>query len=130
MASLDHIGLSVSDYAAAKAFYTAALSPLGISVQMEFSKEATGDFDAAGFGAAGKPFFWLSGSGRTAPGLHIAFAAASRAEVDAFYKAAIAAGGKDNGAPGVRPHYHEHYYGAFVRDGDGNNVEAVCHRPE
>jgi catechol 2,3-dioxygenase-like lactoylglutathione lyase family enzyme len=127
MASLDHIGLSVSDYAAAKAFYVAALSPLGISVQMEFSKEATGDFDAAGFGVAGKPFFWLSGSGKrgsgkTGPGTHIAFAATSRAEVDAFYKAAMAAGGKDNGAPGVRPHYHDHYYGAFVLDGDGNNV--------
>jgi catechol 2,3-dioxygenase-like lactoylglutathione lyase family enzyme len=130
MASLDHIGLSVSDFAAARAFYVAALSPLGISVQMEFSKEATGDFDAAGFGAAGKPFFWLSGSGKTTPAMHIAFAAGSRAEVDAFYKAAIAAGGRDNGAPGIRAHYHDNYYGAFVLDSDGNNIEAVCHKPE
>jgi catechol 2,3-dioxygenase-like lactoylglutathione lyase family enzyme len=130
MASLDHIGLSVSDYAAAKAFYTAALSPLGISVQMEVTKEVTGGVDAAGFGAAGKPFFWLAGAGKATPPLHIAFAAGNRAEVDAFYKAAIAAGGKDNGAPGIREHYHPNYYGAFVLDADGNNVEAVCHKPE
>ena len=130
MASLDHIGLSVSDFAAAKAFYTAALSPLGISVQMEVSKEVTGGFDAAGFGAAGKPFFWVAGGGRGMPGLHVAFAAASRAEVDAFYKAAIAAGGRDNGPPGIRAHYHPNYYGAFVLDADGDNVEAVCHTPE
>jgi catechol 2,3-dioxygenase-like lactoylglutathione lyase family enzyme len=130
MASLDHIGLSVSDYAAARAFYTAALSPLGISVQMEVTKEVTGGVDAAGFGAAGKPFFWLAGAGKATPPLHIAFAAGNRAEVDAFYKAAIAAGGKDNGSPGVRAHYHPNYYGAFVLDADGNNVEAVCHKPE
>ena len=130
MASLDHIGLSVSDFAAAKAFYTAALSPLGISVQMEVSKEVTGGVDAAGFGAAGKPFFWVAGAGKATPPLHVAFAASNRAEVDAFYKAAIAAGGKDNGAPGIRAHYHPNYYGAFVLDADGNNVEAVCHTPE
>jgi len=131
MAGLDHIGFGVSDFAAAKAFYTAALSPLGISVQMELAKEASGDgIDAAGFGAAGKPFFWIAGAGRTMPGLHVAFAASSRAEVDAFYKAAIAAGGRDNGAPGLREHYHPTYYGAFVLDADGNNIEAVCHKPE
>jgi catechol 2,3-dioxygenase-like lactoylglutathione lyase family enzyme len=131
MAGLDHITFSVSDFAAAKAFYTAALSPLGISVQMEFAKEAEGGgFDAAGFGAAGKPFFWIAGGSKTAPGLHIAFAAENRAEVDAFYKAAIAAGGRDNGPPGLREHYHPTYYGAFVLDADGNNVEAVCHKPE
>src|SRR5262249_34229368 len=127
----DRIGLRVPVFAAAKAFYVAALSPLGISVQMEFSKEASGDgIDAAGFGAAGKPFFWLAGAGKTTPALHIAFAAAHRAEVDAFYKAAIAAGARDNGAPGIRAHYHPTYYGAFVLDADGNNVEAVCHKPE
>jgi predicted lactoylglutathione lyase len=130
MSSIDHTSLSVSDFAAAKAFYTAALSPLGISVQMEFSKEATGHVDAAGFGVTGKPFFWLAGAGKTTPAVHIAFTANSRAEVDAFYKAAIAAGGKDNGAPGIRAHYHPTYYGAFVLDADGNNVEAVCHRAE
>jgi catechol 2,3-dioxygenase-like lactoylglutathione lyase family enzyme len=129
MASLDHTSLSVSDYAAAKAFYTAALSPLGISVQMEMSKEVAG-FGAAGFGTAGKPFFWLAGGGKTTPAMHLAFGANSRAEVDAFYKAAIAAGGKDNGAPGIRAHYHPHYYGAFVLDADGHNIEAVCHKPE
>jgi catechol 2,3-dioxygenase-like lactoylglutathione lyase family enzyme len=131
MAGLDHIALSVSDFAAAKAFYAAALGPLGIGVQMEFAKEAGGDgFDAAGFGTAGKPFFWLGSGGGTAPGVHIAFAASSRADVDAFYRAAIAAGGRDNGPPGIRAHYHPTYYGAFVLDADGNNVEAVCHKPE
>jgi catechol 2,3-dioxygenase-like lactoylglutathione lyase family enzyme len=130
MASIDHTSLSVSDFAAAKAFYSAALSPLGITVQMAFAKEATGGYDAAGFGLSGKPFFWLAGGGKTTPPVHIAFGADSRAEVDAFYKAAIAAGGKDNGAPGIRAHYHPNYYGAFVLDADGNNVEAVCHKPE
>jgi catechol 2,3-dioxygenase-like lactoylglutathione lyase family enzyme len=129
MSSIDHTSLSVSDFAAAKAFYSAALSPLGISVQMQFSKEAAG-FDAAGFGTAGKPFFWLAGGGKTTPRVHLAFSARNRAEVDAFYKAAIAAGGKDNGAPGIRAHYHPAYYGAFVLDADGNNIEAVCHKPE
>jgi catechol 2,3-dioxygenase-like lactoylglutathione lyase family enzyme len=129
MSSIDHTSLSVSDFAAAKAFYTAALSPLGIGVQMEVSKAAGSDFDAAGFGTKGKPFFWLAGGGKQTPHVHIAFAAGNRAEVDAFYKAAIAAGGKDNGAPGLRAHYHPTYYGAFVLDADGNNVEAVCHKP-
>ncbi|HWE21127.1 MAG TPA: VOC family protein [Hyphomicrobiaceae bacterium] len=130
MAGLDHISLSVSDFPAARAFYSAALSPLGITVQMELSKEVTGGFDAAGFGAAGKPFFWVAGGGRTTPTTHIAFAAGNRAEVDAFYKAAIAAGARDNGPPGIRADYHPSYYGAFVLDADGNNIEAVCHKPE
>ena len=84
---------------------------------------------AAGFGAEGKPFFWISTGDHPKGALHVAFAAASRAVVDEFYKAAIAAGGRDNGAPGLRPHYHANYYGAFVFDPDGNNVEAVCHAP-
>jgi catechol 2,3-dioxygenase-like lactoylglutathione lyase family enzyme len=130
MSSIDHISLSVSDFAAAKAFYSAALKPLGISVLMEFPKRVSGDFDTAGLGSNGKPFFWLAGAGRTTPRVHIAFAANSRAEVDAFYNAAIAAGGKDNGPPGIRAQYHPTYYGAFVLDADGNNVEAVCHKPE
>jgi catechol 2,3-dioxygenase-like lactoylglutathione lyase family enzyme len=129
MARLDHTSLSVSDFAAAKAFYLAALSPLGIAPIMEFSKEA-GGFDAAGFGADGKPFFWLAGGGKTTPHVHLAFGANNRAEVDAFYKAAIAAGGKDNGPPGIRADYHPNYYGAFVLDPDGHNIEAVCHKPE
>jgi catechol 2,3-dioxygenase-like lactoylglutathione lyase family enzyme len=123
MPSLDHIGLSVSDFATAKAFYSRALKPLGITVVMEFP-------GAAGLGADGKPFFWLAGSGKTTPRIHIAFAAESRAEVDAFYQAAIAAGGKDNGPPGIRADYHPNYYGAFVLDADGHNVEAVCHKAE
>ncbi len=130
MSSIDHTSLSVSDFAAAKAFYTAALIPLGISVQMEVSQAAGSAFDAAGFGTQGKPFFWLAGGGKQTPHVHIAFAASNRAEVDAFYAAAIAAGGKDNGPPGIRAQYHPTYYGAFVLDADGNNVEAVCHKPQ
>ena len=130
MSGIDHTSLSVSDFAAAKAFYTAALAPLGITVLMQFPKAVTGSADAAGLGSNGKPFFWLADAGKTSPRIHIAFVASSRAEVDAFYKAAIAAGGKDNGAPGLRPMYHPSYYGAFVLDADGHNVEAVCHKPE
>ncbi len=130
MASIDHISLSVSDFDAAKAFYLAALKPLGIGVVMEPPKSATGGVGVVGLGANDKPFFWVVGAGRTTPTTHIAFTAGSRAEVDAFYQAAIAAGAKDNGKPGTRAHYHPTYYGAFVRDADGNNVEAVCHKPE
>lgn len=125
---LDHIGIPVSDFARAKAFYSQALAPLGISVVMEVTAEMTGNGAAAGFGRGRKPDFWIGEDervGRT----HVAFAAQSRAEVDAFYAAAIAAGGRDNGPPGLRPHYHPDYYGAFVLDPDGHNVEAVCHRP-
>jgi catechol 2,3-dioxygenase-like lactoylglutathione lyase family enzyme len=130
MSHIDHTSLSVADFAKAKAFYTAALEPLGITVLMEFPKAVTGNVDVAGLGSNGKPFLWLADAGKTTPRVHLAFAAGSRAEVDAFYKAAIAAGGKDNGPPGVRPHYHANYYGAFVIDADGHNVEAVCHAPQ
>ncbi len=130
MSHIDHTSLSVSDFAAAKAFYAAALKPLGITVLMEFPKAVTGNVDVAGLGSNGKPFFWLADAGKTTPRVHLAFAAGSRAEVDAFYKAAIAAGGKDNGPPGIRAMYHPTYYGAFVLDADGHNVEAVCHKPE
>ncbi len=130
MSGVDHTSLSVSDFAAAKAFYTAALKPLGITVLMEFPKAVTGNVDIAGLGSNGKPFFWLADAGKTTPRIHVAFTANSRTEVDAFYKAAIGAGGKDNGAPGLRPMYHPDYYGAFVLDADGHNVEAVCHKPE
>jgi catechol 2,3-dioxygenase-like lactoylglutathione lyase family enzyme len=115
---LDHIGMTVSDYARAKDFYTAALQPLGITLLMEFGS------DAAGFGR-GKPHFWIAPGDAAGP-IHIAFGAATRADVDAFYAAAMAAGGKDNGAPGIRAHYHPDYYGAFVLDPDRHNVEAVC----
>ena len=130
MSGIDHTSLSVSDYAKAKAFYAAALKPLGITVLMEFAKSVTGNVDVAGLGSNNKPFFWLADAGKTTPRIHLAFVAASRAEVDAFYKAAIAAGGTDNGAPGLRPMYHPNYYGAFVLDADGHNVEAVCHQAE
>ena len=120
---IDHVALSVSDSAKARAFYTAALAPLGYSVL-----RAYGDF--VGLGADRKPDLWLSPDGATNPHVHLAFVAKDRAAVDAFYAAALAAGGTDNGAPGLRPHYHATYYGAFVRDPDGNNVEAVTHRPE
>ena len=124
--TLDHIGLNVSDFARAKEFYSAALHPLGIKLHMEFPTEAGG---VAGFGRC-KPEFWIAaGSSPTSP-FHVAFHAVNRAEVDAFYKVAIAAGAKVNGPPGLRPHYHPDYYGAFVIDPDGHNIEAVCHYPE
>ena len=126
---IDHIGLSVSDYEAAKKFYAAALAPLRMSLLMEFPASVTGDFDAAGFGADDKPFLWLSSQGKTTPHVHLALRAESRDQVDAFFKAALAAGGKDNGGPGVREMYHPDYYGAFVLDPDGHNIEAVCHEP-
>lgn len=125
---LDHMGISVADLERSRAFYLAALAPLGLSVVMEVSAAEAGGAAAFGFGA-GKPEFWISGGpGRTAY-LHIAFTAADRSMVDAFHKAALAAGGRDNGAPGLRPHYHPDYYAAFVLDPDGVNVEAVCHKP-
>jgi catechol 2,3-dioxygenase-like lactoylglutathione lyase family enzyme len=126
---IDHIGFAVSDFAKAKAFYVDAFKPLGMELVMEVTAEQTGGDAHAGFGPSGHPCFWI-GTGKTVvSGLHVAFTAQSRAIVDAFYKAAIAAGGRDNGPPGLRPHYHENYYGAFVLDADGNNIEAVCHAP-
>jgi len=127
---IDHIGLSVSDFEAAKVFYTAALAPLRMSVVMEFGKDVTGDQPVAGLGADGKPCFWISGGGKTSPHTHVAIRAESRAQVDAFHAAAIAAGGTDNGPPGIRAMYHPDYYGAFVLDADGHNIEACCHHPE
>jgi catechol 2,3-dioxygenase-like lactoylglutathione lyase family enzyme len=127
---IDHLGFSVSDLARAKAFYQQALAPLGIDVIMELSAEQTGANGHVGFGEGGKPYFWIGAAAALRGSLHVAFAAGSRAAVDAFYRAALAAGGRDNGAPGLRPHYHASYYGAFVLDPDGHNVEAVCHLPE
>jgi catechol 2,3-dioxygenase-like lactoylglutathione lyase family enzyme len=127
---IDHIGLAVKEMDRAKAFYIGALKPLGIGVLAELSAEETGGDAHAGFGANDKAYFWIGTGNRPRGGAHIAFTAQTRAEVDAFYRAALAAGGRDNGAPGPRPHYHKHYYGAFVFDPDGNNIEAVCHRPE
>jgi catechol 2,3-dioxygenase-like lactoylglutathione lyase family enzyme len=119
---IDHVSVRVSDFARSKAFYAEALRPLGYEVVMEFDS-------VAGLGAQGKPDFWIAEGEPRAP-IHIAFASPDRATVDAFHEAALAAGAKDNGPPGLRPHYHEQYYGAFVHDPDGNNVEAVCHRAE
>jgi len=127
---IDHVGIPVSDIARSTEFYLKALEPLGISIVMEVSAEQTGHGAAVGFGANFKPFFWIGGAGGLGVGhVHVAFAAPSRAAVDAFYRAAITAGGKDNGKPGLRPHYHENYYGAFVLDFDGHYIEAVCHAP-
>ena len=123
---LDHVGIEVNDLARSKAFYEAALEPLGIRLLMEFE-------GAAGFGKdtehGPKPFFWIQARGRpTVSGAHVAFGARTTDLVDAFHTAALAAGGTDNGAPGPRPIYHPGYYGAFVFDPDDNNVEAVCHQ--
>jgi len=127
---LDHVGFAVSDFLGSKQFYEKALAPLGYRVVMEVTLQETGGDAYAGFGDEHKPYFWI-GTGKALTGrLHVAFAAKDRPAVDAFYDAALAVGGKDNGAPGLRPHYHPNYYGAFVLDPDGHNVEAVCHRPE
>jgi catechol 2,3-dioxygenase-like lactoylglutathione lyase family enzyme len=125
MSCLDHIGFSVADHAVSRAFYLAALAPLGIGELTSFDIPGG---RISGFGRD-KPEFWV-GSGTPLSGrLHVAFSAASRADVDAFHAAAMKAGATDNGPPGLRPHYHKDYYGAFVLDPDGHNIEAVCHGP-
>jgi catechol 2,3-dioxygenase-like lactoylglutathione lyase family enzyme len=125
---IDHIGIGVTDYTKSRAFYDKALAPLGIALVMEVTAEQTGDEPAAGYGENGKPYFWVAPAKQIAR-IHVAFTATTRAAVDVFHKAVLAAGGTDNGAPGVRPHYHPNYYGAFVLDPDGHNIEAVCHLP-
>jgi catechol 2,3-dioxygenase-like lactoylglutathione lyase family enzyme len=125
---LDHVGLTVSDFAKSRAFYDAALAPLGIAVIMEVTPEQTGGGAHAGYGSDGNPYFWIGTGGAGAGHVHVAFTAKDRATVDAFYAAALGAGGRDNGPPGIREHYHPNYYGAFVLDLDGHNVEAVCHQ--
>jgi catechol 2,3-dioxygenase-like lactoylglutathione lyase family enzyme len=126
---LDHVGLEVTDFDRSRAFYEAALAPLGIAVVMEPVPQA------AGFGSEvsgiTKPYFWIMARGRPAvSGAHVSFAASDHATVEAFHAAALATGGGENGAPGPRPLYHASYYAAFVLDPDGNNIEAVCHRPQ
>lgn len=127
---IDHLNLAVGDFAAARAFYSSALAPLGFRLQQEIPAAVTGDVDAAGFAApdsdTGDAEFWITGGGPTTPHLHLAFRAATPAMVDAFYQAALRAGGRDNGAPGIRAAYHPNYYAAFVFDPDGHNIEAVC----
>lgn len=124
---IDHVGVIVSDFEKSKAFYLRALAPTGHSKLVE-QPDTLGDEPAtAGFCHADGSDFWIRQGVETRPPLHIAFRVSSRAAVDAFYQAAIAAGGRDNGAPGLRPQYHANYYGAFVLDPDGHNIEAVCH---
>jgi catechol 2,3-dioxygenase-like lactoylglutathione lyase family enzyme len=127
---LDHIGLAVSHFERSKSFFIKALAPLDIALLMEVTAEQTGGDEHAGFGADGKPFFWIGNGQRPVGGLHVAFAAGSRSQVDAFYQAGLSAGGRDNGGPGLRPHDHPNSYGAFILDPDGNNIEAVCHQAE
>ena len=127
---IDHTGIAVSDFSKSKAFYTQALAPIGYALLMEFPAAVTGSTDVAGFGEPPKPDFWISRGSPNKPPIHIALRVATRAAVDAFYKAAIAAGGTDNGPPGIRAHYHPDYYGAFVLDPDGHNIEAVCHEAQ
>jgi catechol 2,3-dioxygenase-like lactoylglutathione lyase family enzyme len=126
---LDHVKLHVSDFDRSRAFYLAALAPLGYRVGLEPAPGVTGFVNER---PDGRPAFdfWISGHGTPVSVMHLAFTAADRATVDAFHEAALAAGGTENGGPGVRPQYHQHYYGAFVLDPDGVNVEAVCHLPE
>jgi catechol 2,3-dioxygenase-like lactoylglutathione lyase family enzyme len=119
---IDHFMLTVRDAAKSTDFYTRALAPLGYGVSMRFEQHV-------GFGTKQKPSFWISPGPTPPPPLHLAFRAEARADVDRFYQAALAAGGQDNGAPGLRVDYHPHYYAAFVRDPDGHNIEAVCHAP-
>ncbi len=126
---IDHTGLAVSDPAVSRKFYEQALAPLGYRVLMEIPLEHTGGVVVLGLGVAPKADFWLNQGTPQKPRIHIAFVAESRVAVDEFYAAAIAAGGTDNGAPGLRPHYHADYYGAFVLDPDGHNIEACCRLP-
>lgn len=139
--TLDHIGIVVCDLNASRSFYQQLLATLGYELVWEVTPEQSGGYHGCGFGPAGRPQFWISQQGqagsladgkpRTAhSGLHVAFGASSRTQVDQFYQTALALGASDNGAPGLRPHYHPDYYGAFVWDLDGNNIEAVCHLPE
>jgi len=122
---IDHVGVNVKDFPTSRRFYEQALEPLGYRVLVAFD-----EWNAAGFGQDDKPVFWLAQREPLGTGTHVAFASPDRATVDRFHAAALEAGGSDNGAPGVREHYHSTYYSAFVLDPDGNNVEAVCHRAE
>jgi len=132
---IDHTGITASDYGRSKVWYMRALGAIGYKMLMEVPAAYPGNADVAGFGdaATGKMDFWVTSTTPDRPphkpGIHIAFRVESRDMVRAFYEAALKAGGTDNGAPGVRAHYHTNYYGAFVRDPDGHNIEAVCHSP-
>ena len=120
---IDHTGVIVGNFEASRRFYAAALAPLGYELLLEFHASV------AGFGEQGKPDFWIAQGEPNTPRIHVAFRAGTRREVDAFYEAALGAGARNNGAPGLRPQYHPDYYGAFVLDLDGHNIEAVYHSP-
>ena len=124
---IDHSGLKVSDPVSSRRFYDGALAPLGYRVVMEVPTEHTGGRVVLGYGVPPKPDFWVAEGTPETPRVHVAFRAASQAEVDAFHRGALAAGGRDNGPPGPRPHYHAGYYGAFALDPDGHNIEVVFH---
>jgi catechol 2,3-dioxygenase-like lactoylglutathione lyase family enzyme len=126
---IDHTGVNVRDFEKSKTFYTAVFSTIGYSLLANLPASITGHTDVAGFGEAPKPDFWVINGKPNNPPLHVAFRVNTRAEVDNFYQAGIAAGGRDNGKPGIRPQYHPNYYGAFILDPDGHNIEAVCHAP-
>ena len=128
---IDHVGFAVTDAEASRRFYEAALAPLGITLLKTVTPEQTeAGGTAHGFGRDGYPFFWVGDKERVGEGTHVAFSVGTRAEVDAFHAAALAAGGRDNGAPGLRAHYGPTYYAAFVLDPDGHNIEAVCRVPQ
>ncbi|MFM7348783.1 MAG: VOC family protein [Erythrobacter sp.] len=126
---IDHIGFAVSNIARSRAFYDAALAPLGLALVMEFGPEQTESGGTAlGYGEEGEPFFWIGDNEQVGEGTHVALSAPTRAAVDAFHAAALAGGGRDHGAPGLREHYGPDYYAAFVLDPDGINLEAVCRK--
>jgi catechol 2,3-dioxygenase-like lactoylglutathione lyase family enzyme len=120
---IDHTGLNVGDFETSRMFYATALAPLGYELLLEVHDSV------AGFGEQGKPDFWIAQGEANTPRIHVALRADTRRKVDAFYEAASGAGGRGNGAPGLRPQYHPDYYGAFALDPDGHNIEAVCHSP-
>jgi catechol 2,3-dioxygenase-like lactoylglutathione lyase family enzyme len=123
---IDHITFGVSDFARSTRFYDQAFAPLGVKRLFDVPEEFSGGAPCTGYGDD-RPWFWIAEQDPTRGKLHVAIRAASRAAVDEFHRQALAAGGTDNGAPGLRPYYHTDYYGAFVLDPDGHNIEAVCH---
>jgi catechol 2,3-dioxygenase-like lactoylglutathione lyase family enzyme len=125
---IDHITFGVSDFARSTAFYDRAFAPLGVKRLFDVPPEHSGGVSSTGYGD-GRPWFWIAEKDATRGKLHVAIVAVSRAAVDAFHREALAAGGRDNGAPGLRPYYDPDYYGAFVLDPDGHNIEAVCRLP-